>query len=99
LWRVASKVLRVFAAPGRMALTNYLSQTLISLLVFYGIGFGQAGLWSIQELIGFVCAVYVAQILLSLAWLRYFYYGPMEWLWRALTYGKAPAMRRVQSAG
>jgi uncharacterized protein len=99
LWRVASKVLRVFAAPGRMALTNYLSQTLISLLVFYGIGFGQAGLWSIQELIGFVCAVYVAQILLSLAWLRYFYYGPMEWLWRALTYGQAPAMRRVQSAG
>ncbi len=99
LWRVASKVLRVFAAPGRMALTNYLSQTLISLLVFYGIGFGQAGLWSIQELIGFVCAVYVAQILFSLAWLHYFNYGPMEWLWRALTYGQAPAMRRVQTAG
>jgi len=99
LWRVASKVMRVFAAPGRMALTNYLSQTLISLLVFYGIGFGQAGLWSIQELIGFVCAVYVAQILFSLAWLRYFNYGPMEWFWRALTYGQAPAMRRVQTAG
>jgi uncharacterized protein len=95
LWRVASGALKVFAAPGRMALTNYLSQTLISLTVFYGIGFGQAGLWSIQRLLLFVCVVYAVQIVFSSLWLKHFHFGPMEWIWRALTYGKAPQLRRA----
>jgi uncharacterized protein len=97
LWRKASGILQVLAAPGRMALTNYLSQTLIALMVFYGIGLNQAGLWSIQALLAFACAVYAGQVVLSHLWLKSFQYGPMEWLWRALTYSSAPALRRVMA--
>lgn len=98
LWRRASGSLRLLAAPGRMALTNYLGQTLIGLTVFYGIGFDQAGQWSIQALIAFACAVYLMQAVLSHLWLQSFQYGPMEWLWRALTYGTAPKLRRAVAA-
>jgi uncharacterized protein len=94
LWRVASGPLRMLAAPGRMALTNYLTQTLVALTVFYGVGFGQAGQWSIQALHAFAGSVYAVQIIVSNLWLRRFRYGPMEWLWRALTYGSAPRLRR-----
>lgn len=98
LWRRASGILRLLAAPGRMALSNYLGQTLIGLTVFYGIGFEQAGQWSIQALIAFACAVYPMQAVLSHLWLQSFQYGPMEWLWRALTYGTAPKLRRAVAA-
>lgn len=98
LWRRASGILRLLAAPGRMALSNYLGQTLIGLTVFYGIGFEQAGQWSIQALIAFACAVYLMQAVLSHLWLQSFQYGPMEWLWRALTYGTAPKLRRAVAA-
>jgi len=94
VWRFAAGILRVFAAPGRMALTHYLGQTLISVPVFYGIGLGQAGEWSIQALLAFACAVYAFQVIFSPIWLRFFLYGPMEWIWRALTYGNAPQLRR-----
>ncbi|WP_376696745.1 DUF418 domain-containing protein [Wenzhouxiangella sp. EGI_FJ10305] len=95
LWRRAPGSLRLLAAPGRMALTNYLGQTLIGLTVFYGVGLDQAGEWSIQVLLAFACAVYFAQAVLSNLWLQAFQYGPMEWLWRALTYGTAPTLRRA----
>ena len=95
LWRAASGVLRVFSAPGRMALTNYLAQTVVGLTVFYGIGFGQAGYWSIQALLAFACAIYAVQVVFSHLWLMHFNYGPAEWLWRALTYGIRPGFRRV----
>ncbi|AKS41200.1 hypothetical protein WM2015_819 [Wenzhouxiangella marina] len=96
LWRVASSVLEVFAAPGRMALSNYLAQTLIALTVFYGIGFGQAGQWPIERLLLFVVGVYAVQVVVSHFWLKVFRYGPMEWLWRALTYGSIPPLRRMK---
>ncbi|MFP4208765.1 MAG: DUF418 domain-containing protein [Wenzhouxiangella sp.] len=95
LWEKAAPVLKILAAPGRMALTNYLSQTLIGLTVFYGIGMNQAGLWSIQSLVVFSGVIYASQIVFSLLWLKSLRYGPMEWLWRSLTYGKAPPMKRV----
>jgi len=98
LWRRASGSLRLLAAPGRMALTNYLGQTVVGLTVFYGIGLNQAGQWSIQALIGFACAVYFVQAIVSNLWLQSFQYGPMEWLWRALTYGSAPRLRRAMAA-
>ncbi|RFF28255.1 MULTISPECIES: DUF418 domain-containing protein [unclassified Wenzhouxiangella] len=95
LWGHASGGLRFLTAPGRMALTNYLGQTLIGLTVFYGIGLNQAGQWSVQALIAFACAVYLVQAVLSNFWLQTFQYGPMEWLWRTLTYGTAPKLRRA----
>lgn len=96
LWRIARPVLNILAAPGRMALTNYLSQTAIGLIVFLGIGFDQAGQWPIQSLYLLVGSVYVGQILFSNLWFSRFQYGPLEWIWRALTYGSSPKMRRVR---
>lgn len=98
LWRIARPVLKILAAPGRMALTNYLSQTALGLIVFLGIGFDQAGQWSIQSLYLLVGAVYLGQIVFSHLWLSRFQYGPLEWIWRALTYGSAPKMRREPQA-
>lgn len=79
---------RLFAAPGRMALTNYISQSVIGMFLFYGIGFGfGAG-------VGLGCTEFIAlcvfafQIFFSMAWLSVFRFGPLEWVWRMLTYGK-----------
>ncbi len=88
-----SKVLRLLAPAGRMALTNYLMQSLIASTVFYGYGLGFWNQWGRAELALFVLAVFIAQVIFSYLWLRYFRYGPMEWLWRALTYWAIPPMR------
>lgn len=77
-----------FAAPGRMALTNYISQSIIGFWMFYGIGLGigaSVGLGT-TELIAL--GVFIFQILFSTLWLKFFRFGPLEWIWRMLTYGK-----------
>ncbi len=77
-----------FAWPGRMALTNYISQSVIGILLFYGVGFGlgaSVGLGA-TELIAL--GVFTFQIIFSCLWLRFFRFGPLEWIWRMLTYGK-----------
>ena len=89
-----SKILGLLAPAGKMALTNYLMQSLIGSLVFYGYGLGMWQQWGRAELALFVASVFIAQIIFSHLWLRYFRYGPMEWLWRALTYWTLPPMRR-----
>lgn len=76
------------APAGRMALTNYLMQTAVSLTVFYGIGFGQMGRvgpiwWPV-----IVVAMLAVQVSVSRWWLTRFEFGPMEWLWRQATYGR-----------
>ena len=76
------------AAPGRMALTNYIGQSVVGMLLFYGIGLGlgaSVGL-ATTELIAF--GVFVLQAALSLVWLKYCQFGPLEWIWRMLNYGK-----------
>ena len=83
-----SVVFRWLAAPGRMALSCYISHSLIGVLLFYGLGFGlgtSLGLVYI-ELIAF--AVFFIQIIVCRIWLNYFRFGPLEWLWRMLTYGR-----------
>jgi len=89
-----SKVLGLLAPAGKMALTNYLMQSLIGSLVFYGYGLGMWQQWGRAELALFVVSVFIAQVICSHVWLRYFRYGPMEWLWRSLTYWTLPPMRR-----
>ena len=77
-----------------MALTNYLLQSVICSLIFTGAGFGLVGTLDRFELYPLVLAIWVLQLWLSPLWLERYQFGPVEWLWRALTYGHAPAMRR-----
>ena len=83
---------RAMAAVGRMALTNYLSHSLICAIFF--VGFGFYGRLARHELYYVVLAIWAFQLVASPLWLRHFRFGPVEWLWRALTYGQRPAMRR-----
>ena len=76
------------AAAGRMALTNYLTQSLVCASIFYGWGFGQFGQWSRVELLLVVASIWLVQLVGSSLWLRWFQFGPAEYLWRSLTYGK-----------
>lgn len=85
----------VFAPVGRMALTNYVMQSLFIGFLLYGMGLGLAGkvgtAWLLAAAIGF----YALQALASQLWLRGFGYGPLEWCWRVLTYGKRVPLRRA----
>jgi uncharacterized protein len=84
---------RSLAAVGRMALTNYIMHTVIATTVF-GI-FRQFGQWERYQLYYLVLAIWVFQLIMSPIWLTHFRFGPLEWLWRWLTYGKRPAFRRA----
>jgi uncharacterized protein len=81
------------AAVGRMALTNYLSQTIICTLLFYGYGFGLYGKLERHELFYVVLGIWAFQLTVSPIWLRHFRFGPFEWIWRSLTYQKRQPMR------
>lgn len=81
-------VWRWFAYPGRMALTNYISQSLIGLFLFYGIGLGLGASCGLGLTEGIAAGVFIFQIIFSWTWLYKFRYGPLEWIWRMLTYGK-----------
>ena len=81
-----------FAAAGRMAFTNYLTQSLILCLIFYGYGFGLFGRLDPATALLLVIPLYVAQLAFSLWWLRRYRFGPFEWLWRSLTYGRRQPM-------
>jgi uncharacterized protein len=82
-----------FAPAGRMALTNYLGQSLIATWALYGYGLNLWGRLSYTELIVAAVAVFVLQMAASAWWLRRFRFGPLEWLWRAFSYWRWPAMR------
>jgi uncharacterized protein len=88
LWQKAvwRKLLAFLAPVGRMALTNYLLQTVICVLIFYGYGFGQFGRVGARTATLIALAVFLFQVLVSALWLKFFSYGPMEWIWRQLTY-------------
>jgi len=75
------------ANVGRMALTGYISQTVISVILFYGIGFALFAKFERHELLWFCLAMWVAQISFSTVWLKYYRHGPLEWVWRSLIYG------------
>ena len=81
--------------PGRMALTNYIGQSVIGVLIFYGIGLGigaETGL-IYGELIALT--VFVFEIIASSGWLQYFRFGPLEWIWRCLTYLKIFPLKKI----
>ncbi|MAL27440.1 MAG: hypothetical protein CL820_16430 [Croceicoccus sp.] len=86
---------RGFAAAGQMALTNYMTQTLICITLFYGFGFGLYGRFDRSQLYLIVATIAAVQMIWSLAWLHHFRFGPLEWLWRTLTYWKWQPMARA----
>jgi uncharacterized protein len=82
----AARLLGVLAPVGRMALTNYLLQTLACALVFYGYGLGLMGSAGPAQAALIALAIFALQVPLSVLWLRYYAFGPAEWVWRRLTY-------------
>jgi uncharacterized protein len=90
---------RRLAAAGRMALTNYLMQSLICTTLFYGYGCGLFGMFNRLWLDVFVVSIWVFQLTTSIIWLRNFRYGPAEWVWRSLTYWKLQPMRVRAASG
>lgn len=95
LWIIppVQRVLRLPAAAGRMALTNYLAQTLVNYWLFCGFGLGLMGRIGIVFCIPLSIAVFGLQMLISSRWLGSHTMGPAEWLWRWWTYGTRPALR------
>ena len=94
-WPSAKRILGLFAAPGRMALTNYLAQSVICIVTFYGIGLGFVGYWPPPVFYLFAALLFVAQLLFSRWWLGRHDQGPMETLWRRWTYGHRPVARAM----
>jgi uncharacterized protein len=88
-WRSPSRGLLPTLAPmGRMGLTTYLGQTVFGVLMFYGLGFGLLGKIGAAAAVGSAIVFYVLQVGLAQLWSRRFKLGPMEWVWRSLTYMK-----------
>ena len=86
--------LKLLANVGKMAFTNYLLTTLICTFIFYGHGLGLLGQVERSEQIVVMLGIWAILIIFSWLWLRQYHMGPMEWLWRYLTYGNRPAFKR-----
>ena len=95
----AAGLLKPFAPVGRVALSVYIGQTLIATTIMYSWGFGQFGTFSRAELLGMAVAIYVSLAVLATLWLLLFRAGPLEWLWRTLTYLRPqPLLRRPKES-
>jgi uncharacterized protein len=89
-WRAR---LLALAPVGRMAYTNYLSQSVIGIAIFYGVGLGLYGKVGPALLVVLSVAIIAAQAVASRWWLRRYRFGPAEWVWRSMTYGRPQPMR------
>ena len=95
LWGSGRRRMLEWAAPaGRMALTNYLMQTILQSLVFYGWGLALIGRFGLIFIYPFALALFAFQLAYSRWWLARYRFGPVEWVWRSLTYGKRQPMIR-----
>jgi uncharacterized protein len=95
----AARLAEPLAAIGQMALTNYLMQSVVLSLLFYGYGLGLYGRLGSAAGVGIGLLLYAAQVALSRAWLRRYRFGPVEWLWRSLTYGSRQPLRLAEGTG
>ena len=94
---VGKKILSVLAPVGKMAFSNYIMHSLIGNFVFLGAGLGYMGQVGPVYFTLFGIAVFIVQIILSTIWLKYFNYGPVEWLWRSATYKKWQPFRKKKA--
>ena len=85
---VGKKITTVLQPVGKMAFTNYITHSIIGTLVFYGAGWGLAREVGPVYYTMLALLVFIGQIIVSTVWLKYFNYGPIEWLWRSATYKK-----------
>ena len=85
------------AAVGRMALTNYVLQTVAGVLLFSGVGLGWFGALARHQLYFIVAGIWCAQLIVSPLWLRAFRFGPLEWLWRSLAYARWQPFSEIRS--
>jgi uncharacterized protein len=100
LWQTgrAERLIGLFAPAGRLALTNYIGQTIVcQWLLFPGFAFGLHDQLGIAALWATALAIIAVQIALSHLWLTWFAIGPLEWVWRWGTYGRRPALRRTST--
>ena len=84
----SAAIWRFFALPGRMALTCYIGQSAIGMAIFYGIGMGLGATMGLAWVEIIVIGVYLFEAMFCAGWLKVFRFGPLEWVWRCLTYGK-----------
>ena len=92
------KILGFFATTGRMALTNYIGQSVIGILLFYGIGLGLGCEFGLAGVAVLSLIVFVMQMAFSHFWIAHFEYGPLEWVWRMLTYGHRLPLKREETS-
>ena len=85
------------AAVGQMAFTNYIMHTIICITIFMGFGFAMYGKLQRYELYYIVFSIWIFQLIVSPIWLRYFRFGPLEWMWRSLTYWKRQPFRKTRN--
>ncbi len=86
-------LMKALANVGQMAFTNYLVQSILCTLFFYGYGFGNYYKLSFHQLYYVVFVIWIVQLIYSSIWLKYFKFGPFEWIWRSLTYWKKQPMK------
>jgi uncharacterized protein len=84
-------------AAGRLSISNYLFQSVISTLIFYSYGLGYFGKMSIFSGTLLALGIYLIQLALSSWWIKRFYYGPVEWLWRTGTYMKRQRLKKGEA--
>jgi uncharacterized protein len=101
--RLVPWLMKALANVGQMAFTNYLVQSILCTLFFYGYGLDNYHKLSFHQLYYVVFAVWILQLIYSAIWLKYFRFGPFEWVWRSLTYWKKQPMKienqKVASSG
>ncbi|WLR47581.1 DUF418 domain-containing protein [Halobacillus litoralis] len=95
---IGARIVHPLTWVGRMSLSNYILQSLISFILFYSVGFGWYGDVPPIGSLMIVLVIFTGQIFVSKAWLKKFRYGPLEWLWRTLTYGKKQPLKRKSEA-
>ncbi len=93
---IFTKLQARLVAVGRTALSNYIGQSLIGTTIFFGFGLGWFGYLSRVEQMLVVLAIWLFQLWLAPMWLRNFRYGPLEWVWRSLSYFKPQPIRKLQ---
>lgn len=89
---------RVFSAVGKMAFTNYILMSLLGMFIFYGNGLALYGRVERAPQMLFVAGIWILLLIISPLWLRHYRFGPLEWLWRVLTYMKYQPMKKTQDA-